>query len=72
MLVNAKEKNEAEERDREYFCGVVIWKGVVREDLTEDQYLSKDKAEVRETILQRAGGGDFQAEIMGSATVLSI
>lgn len=27
----------------------------------------KSKAEVKETILQRAGGGDFQAEIMGSA-----
>ena len=49
MVVNAKEKNKAEERDREYFCGV--WKKEVRKDLTEGCYLSKGKAEVRETAL---------------------
>lgn len=43
MVVNVKEENEAEERDGEYFCGVGVWKKVVREDLTEEQYMSKER-----------------------------
>lgn len=71
MVVNAKEKNEAEERDGEYFCRVAVWKEVVREDLTKERYLSKGKAKVRETALQ-SWENSFPAESLGSEVVLSI